>query len=43
MRIAHEKAIHSCGDLEQTIKVDGDIPSLVLAVPKQAKQHAASQ
>jgi Carboxypeptidase regulatory-like domain len=35
------KTIHQYGDLEQTIKVEGDIPNLVLAVPEQTKQHAA--
>ncbi|MDQ1451086.1 MAG: hypothetical protein QOK38_952 [Acidobacteriaceae bacterium] len=38
-----EKTLHQYGELEQTIKVEGDIPNLVLAVPEQAKQHAASQ
>lgn len=37
------KIIHQYGNLEQPIKVEGDIPNLVLAVPEQAKQHAASQ
>jgi hypothetical protein len=29
-----EKTLHRYGDLEQPIKVEGDIPSLVLAVPE---------
>jgi hypothetical protein len=36
------KIIHQYGNLEQPIKVEGDL-NLVLAVPEQAKQHAASQ
>jgi hypothetical protein len=43
MKMDSEKTLHQYGDLEQTIKVEGDIPNLVLAVPEQAKQHAASQ
>jgi hypothetical protein len=31
--------LHQYGNLEQTIKVEGDIANLVLAVPEQAKQH----
>jgi hypothetical protein len=42
-RMADEKTLHQYGDLEQPIKVEGDIPNLVLAVPEPAKQHAASQ
>jgi len=40
-----EKTIHQYGELEQPIKVEGDIPNLVLAVPEQKKQaaNAASQ
>ena len=41
MRMADEKTLHQYGDLEQTLKVEGDIPNLVLAVPEQTKQHAA--
>jgi hypothetical protein len=36
-----DKILHQFGDLEQLIKVEGDIPNLVLAVPEQTKQHAA--
>ena len=35
------KTIHQYSDLEQPIKIEGDIPNLVLAVPEQTKQHAA--
>jgi hypothetical protein len=34
------KTIHRYGDLEQPIKVEGDIPNLVLAVPEPKKQTA---
>jgi hypothetical protein len=44
MRIANEKIIHSYSyDLEQTIKVEGDMPNLVLAVPEPQNLAAASQ
>jgi hypothetical protein len=46
MRIANEKIIHSYSyDLEQTIKVEGDMPNLVLPVPepKNSAASAASQ
>ncbi|MES2392087.1 MAG: carboxypeptidase-like regulatory domain-containing protein [Acidobacteriota bacterium] len=36
-----EKTVHQYGDLEQSLKVEGDIPNLVLAVPEQTKQHAS--
>ena len=36
-----EITVHNYGDLEQPIKVDGDIPNLVLAVPEQTKQLTA--
>lgn len=36
-----EITVRNYGDLEQPIKVDGDIPNLVLAVPEQTKQRAA--
>lgn len=42
MRIANEKVIHSYDDLERIIKVEGDMPNRVLAVPELTKQ-AASQ
>ena len=32
-----EKTLHQYGDLEQSIKVEGDMPNLVLAVPEQKK------
>jgi hypothetical protein len=43
MKMDSERTLHQYGDLEQPIKVEGDIPNLVLAVPEQTKQHAASQ
>jgi hypothetical protein len=43
MIFSSDKTIHQYGDLEQTLKVEGDIPNLVLAVPEQAAQHATSQ
>lgn len=39
MTISSEKTLHQYGGLEQTIKVEGDIPNLVLAVPEQTKQR----
>jgi hypothetical protein len=40
----NEKTLHQYGDLEQSIKVEGDIPSLVLTVPQRSPDHpAASQ
>jgi hypothetical protein len=33
-----EKTLHQYGNLEQSIKVEGDIPNLVLSVPEQKKQ-----
>jgi hypothetical protein len=36
-----EKILHKYGDLEHTIKIEGDIPNLVLSVPEQTKQHAS--
>jgi hypothetical protein len=41
MNISSEKITHQYGDLEQTIKIEGDIPNLVLAVPEQTKQRAS--
>jgi hypothetical protein len=38
-----EKTLHQYGDLEQPIKVEGDIPNLILAVPEQTKQQTVSQ
>jgi hypothetical protein len=43
MKMDSEKTLHQYGELEQSIKVESDIPNLVLAVPEQTKQHAASQ
>jgi hypothetical protein len=37
-----QKTLHQYGDLEQTIKIEGDIPNLVLSVPEQMKDHAAA-
>jgi hypothetical protein len=34
------KTIHQYADLEQTIKVEGDVPNLVLSVPETKKQAA---
>jgi hypothetical protein len=42
MRIVNETTIHSY-DLERTIKVEGDMPNLVLAVPEPKNEAAASQ
>ncbi len=40
----NEKTLHQYGDLEQSIKVEGDIPNLVLTVPQRPQDHpAASQ
>ena len=41
MNISSEKITHQYGDLEQPLKVEGDIPNLVLSVPEQIKQHAS--
>lgn len=41
MNISSEKIAHQYGDLEQPLKVEGDIPNLVLTVPEQTKQHAS--
>jgi hypothetical protein len=38
----NEKTLHQYGDLEQTIKVEGDIPSLVLTVPQRPQDHPAA-
>jgi hypothetical protein len=37
-----EKTVHQYGDLEQSLKIEGDIPNLVLSVPEQTKEHAAA-
>ena len=39
----NEKTLHQYGNLEQSIKVEGDIPNFVLAVPEQTKQQTVSQ
>ena len=40
----NEKTLHQYGDLEQSIKVESDIPNLVLTVPQRPQDHpAASQ
>jgi hypothetical protein len=41
MKMAGEKILHKYSDLEQTIKIEGDIPNLVLSVPEQTKQRAS--
>ena len=41
MNISSEKIAHRYGDLEQPLKIEGDIPNLVLSVPEQTKQHAS--
>jgi Carboxypeptidase regulatory-like domain len=41
MVVNNEKTTHHYGNLEQTIKVEGDIPNLVLSVPEQ-KQTASA-
>jgi len=41
MIFTNEKTLHQYGDLEQTIKIEGDIPNLVLTVP-EAKKPAAN-
>jgi hypothetical protein len=42
MKMASEKTLHQYGDLEQTIKVEGDITNVVLSVPEWTKEHAAA-
>ena len=39
--ITSEKTLHQYGDLEQALKVEGDIPSLVLTVTEKSRQRAA--
>jgi hypothetical protein len=39
--ITNEKTLHQYSDLEQTLKVEGDIPSLVLTVTEKSRQRAA--
>jgi Carboxypeptidase regulatory-like domain len=41
MTMINEKTIRQYSDLEQTLKVEGDIPSLVLTVPEQTRQRAS--
>jgi hypothetical protein len=41
MSISSEKIAHRYGDLEQPLKIEGNIPNLVLSVPEQTKQHAS--
>jgi hypothetical protein len=43
MKMDSEKTVHQYGDLEQSLKIEGDIPNLVLSVPEATKQHASSQ
>jgi hypothetical protein len=40
--LTNEKTLHQYGDLEQSIKVEGDIPSLVLTVPQRPQDHPAA-
>ncbi|HEV3150798.1 MAG TPA: hypothetical protein VGY94_07575, partial [Acidobacteriaceae bacterium] len=35
----NEKTLHQYGDLEQSIKVEGDIPNLVLTVPQRSQDQ----
>ena len=35
----NEKTLHQYGDLEQSIKVEGDIPNLVLTVSQRPQDH----
>jgi hypothetical protein len=39
MNISSEKVTHQYGGLEQPLKVEADIPNLVLSVPEETKQH----
>jgi hypothetical protein len=39
--ITNEKTLHLYSDLEQTLKVEGDIPSLVLTVTEKSRQRAS--
>lgn len=39
--ITSEKTLHQYSDLEQSLKVEGDIPSLVLTVTEKSRQRAA--
>jgi hypothetical protein len=41
MNISGEKVTHQYGGLEQPLKVEADIPNLVLSVPEETKQHAS--
>ena len=43
MKMDRERKVRQYADLEQPLKIDGDIPNLVLAVTEQKKQSAASQ
>jgi hypothetical protein len=38
----NEKTLHQYGDLEQSIKVEGDIPNLVLTVSQRPQDHPAA-
>jgi len=40
MIFTDNKTLHQYGDLEQTIKIEGDIPNLVLSVPETTKPAA---
>ena len=43
MKMDRDRTVHQYADLKQPLKIEGDIPNLVLAVAEQAKPHAASQ
>jgi VCBS repeat-containing protein len=42
LTFTNEKIIHQYDDFEQTIKVEGDIPNLVLTVPETTKRAATA-
>jgi hypothetical protein len=42
MTLNSEKTLHQYGDLEQSIKIEGDIPNLVLAVPEPKNSTATA-
>jgi hypothetical protein len=44
MNISRERITHQYGDLEQPLKIESDMPNLVLTVPEQPNDHpGASQ
>lgn len=42
MHMTSEKTLHQYGDLEQSIKIEGDIPNLVLSVPEKKSTSAGT-